>query len=338
MKILYAIQGTGNGHLSRAREIIPYLLPHGEIDLLVSGTQAEVQLPYLVKYKKHGLGYTFGQKGGIDFIDSIKQLRPLTFAKDIFTFPVHDYQLIINDFEPITAWACKIKHKSCVSLSHQAAFFSTKTPRPLRKNYWSERILKYYAPTNQRIGFHFKSYDEFIHTPIIRDDVRRIEPSNQGHITVYLPAYADDLLIQAFHHLSDTRWHIFSKHSKQSYTSKNVWVEPIASNNYLKSLAASDGLLTGGGFESPAEALFLRKKLMVIPMMNQYEQQCNAEALKHMGVTVVKEIDDTFIGRLRSWLTFAHPIHVNYPNQTEQIVNQLVETAGQVHINPQLSF
>jgi UDP:flavonoid glycosyltransferase YjiC (YdhE family) len=30
MKILYAIQGTGNGHVSRAREIIPIPKKYGE--------------------------------------------------------------------------------------------------------------------------------------------------------------------------------------------------------------------------------------------------------------------------------------------------------------------
>ena len=45
MKILYAIQGTGNGHISRARDIIPVLMQMGELDILISGTEAEVELP-----------------------------------------------------------------------------------------------------------------------------------------------------------------------------------------------------------------------------------------------------------------------------------------------------
>ena len=59
MKILFAIQGTGNGHLSRAREVIPHLLNYGELDILISGTQADVSLPYDIKYKLPGVSYTF---------------------------------------------------------------------------------------------------------------------------------------------------------------------------------------------------------------------------------------------------------------------------------------
>ena len=40
MKILYAIQGTGNGHLSRAREFIPALAARTSMDVLISGTNA----------------------------------------------------------------------------------------------------------------------------------------------------------------------------------------------------------------------------------------------------------------------------------------------------------
>ena len=126
MKILLAIQATGNGHLSRAREIIPHLLNYGELDLLISGTQADVTLPYLIKYKKNGAGFTFGKKGGIDIIDTVKKLKPFEFFNDIKKFPVQNYDLIINDFEPITAWACKLKNKPCIALSHQSSYLSNK--------------------------------------------------------------------------------------------------------------------------------------------------------------------------------------------------------------------
>ena len=41
MKILYSVQATGNGHIARAKEILPYLKKYGEVDALISenGTQ-----------------------------------------------------------------------------------------------------------------------------------------------------------------------------------------------------------------------------------------------------------------------------------------------------------
>ena len=37
MKILYGIQGTGNGHISKAETIYPILKQYGEVDVMVSG-------------------------------------------------------------------------------------------------------------------------------------------------------------------------------------------------------------------------------------------------------------------------------------------------------------
>ncbi len=324
MNILYAIQGTGNGHISRAREIIPYLLQYGELDVLISGTQAEVALPYLIKYKKTGVGYTFGKKGGIDLIDSIRHFRPIDFWNDVHSFPVHNYDIIINDFEPVTAWACKLKRKPCISLSHQASFLSAKTPRPAHKDIVAENILRHYAPTSAFIGFHFQTYDSFVHTPVIRSEVRKMEPVNNGHITVYLPAHGDEQLINHFTNIKDVKWEVFSKHSKKAYTISNVEIQPVSSEAFTESLVSSDGLVTAGGFESPAEAIYLRKKVFSIPMFNQYEQLCNAEAMRQMGITVAKEIDHSFEARLQSWLNFATPPKVQYPDLTASIVDDLI--------------
>jgi hypothetical protein len=74
MKILYAIQGTGNGHISRARDIVPILQLKGEVDILISGDIKQLNVPFEVKYRPHGLGFTFGKKGGIDFWQTYKTI------------------------------------------------------------------------------------------------------------------------------------------------------------------------------------------------------------------------------------------------------------------------
>jgi predicted glycosyltransferase len=51
MKVLYAIQGTGNGHIGRAREIVPILMKYADVDVLLSGTQADIRPQFPVRYK-----------------------------------------------------------------------------------------------------------------------------------------------------------------------------------------------------------------------------------------------------------------------------------------------
>jgi uncharacterized protein (TIGR00661 family) len=325
MRILFAIQGTGNGHISRAREIIPVLKEYGELDLLVSGTQADVLLNCPLSYRFHGFSYVFGQKGGVDHWRTYKSMNLPRLWRDIRSLPLQDYDLIINDFEPVTAWACKLQGRPSVALSHQAAFLSKNTPRPKANFHWAEWVLKHYAPTTHQVGFHFESYDNFINTPVIRSEIRNLETKDHGHITVYLPAYHDELLVNHLKKVPEVRWDVFSKHSKRSYSDKNVHVQPINNEKYNLSLANASGLLTGGGFEGPAEALYLGKKVLMMPMKYQYEQLCNAEAAKKMGVPVIYNLDEHFVPAVKAWVSNSSQIPVNFPDRTASIVADLIK-------------
>lgn len=322
MKILYAIQGTGNGHISRAREIVPLLQQYGEVDILVSGTQAEVSLSQPLKYKFHGFSFVFGTKGGVDNWATFKIMDLRRLWRDMHSLPLSQYNLIINDFEPVSAWACRLQKIPSVSLSHQCSFVSPKTPRPKKWNY-AEWLFKYYSPTTYHIGFHFEHYDDFIHTPVIRSEIRALETSNKGHYTVYLPAYDDKTLLK---YLKGTgvEWHIFSKRQKTPYREGNVQICPVNNQEFNNSLASCTGLLTGGGFEGPAEALFMQKKVLMIPMTGQYEQRCNALAASRMGVPVINGIDANFTAHITNWINDDKKVKVNFPDETAQIVQDMV--------------
>jgi uncharacterized protein (TIGR00661 family) len=328
MKILFAIQGTGNGHISRAREIVPLLQKYGEVDLLVSGTEAEVTLAQPLKYKFHGFSFVFGKNGGVDNWATLKLMNIPRLFKDIRSLPLKQYDLIVNDFEPVCAWACKLQKIPAVSLSHQCSFVSPNTPRPSK---WSiaELLLKYYSPTKYHVGFHFERYADFIHTPVIRSEIRNLQTSNLGHYTVYLPAYDDKLLTKELKK-TNKRWQIFSKRQKTHSVDGNVEIFPVNNQDFNTSLASCEGLLTGGGFEGPAEALFLQKKVMMIPMKGQYEQQCNALAASKLGVPVIHEIDERFIYHLNNWINDNKQVPVNFPDETARIVDEMVKKYARV--------
>lgn len=324
MRILYAIQGTGNGHISRAREIVPLLHQYGELDLLISGTQADVSLIENVKYELHGFSFIFGKKGGVNHYETWRSMNLPRFIRDMNKLPLEDYNLIINDFEPVTAWACKIKGLESVGLSHQASFQSRNVPKPKSID-WAQLVLKYYAPATQYVGFHFEKYDHFINTPVIRSQIRNLRVSDDGHYTVYLPAIDDKFLIPMLHQLPEVKWQVFSKHATFDYTSRNVEVHLIDNEKYNASLASCSGLLTGGGFEGPAEALFLGKKLLVVPMKFQYEQQCNAFALKQFGIPVIWGSNKNWLPVLKEWVQSGHAVQVDYPDETAMVIDRLVK-------------
>jgi uncharacterized protein (TIGR00661 family) len=329
LKILFAIQGTGNGHLSRARDVYPELLKYGTVDVLVSGIQVDVSVPFPIKYRYYGMSFIFGKRGGVDIYLTLKKLKLFRLLKDIRECPVNDYDLVINDFEPVSAWACKKRKKRCVALSHQSAVLHPKAPLPKSGDLLGYLTLKYYAPATVAYGFHFKAFGDRMFTPVIRREIRQLQPSDRGHYTVYLPAYDDEKIVAALSQFPEARWEVFSKHNKKPFTAGNISIVKIENRAYIDSLSAATGVLCGAGFEGPAEAMFLGKKVLVIPMQTQYEQQCNAVGAEALGATLVPTLEPKYYPIIKDWLENGKHIKVDFPDITAQIVAQAVtENAG----------
>jgi len=324
LKILYAIQGTGNGHLARATEIVPMLNKLGDTDVLVSGIQGDIQLPFPVKYHFYGLSFIFGKKGGVSLWQTVRRSRPFRLLRDILKLPVNDYDLVICDFEPVTAWACKIRGKKCVGLSHQNAVLHPQAPKPAHHDLMGHFILKYYSPASVKYGFHFKALDEKNFTPVIRPDIRKKNPTNKGHYTVYLPAYSNEEIELILSQFPQYNWEVFSKHSKESYREGSIWFRPVSLNDFSESFVSCAGILCTAGFETPAEAIHMGKKLCVIPMKKQYEQACNAAFVGNMGIRVLTNWHESH-KQLADWLQYDEPLKINYPDETFRILERLVE-------------
>ncbi len=333
MKILYAIQGTGNGHVTRAREIVPLLKKDHDLDIMISGIQADVELPFEVQYRFHGLSFIFGKKGNVDIAETYRKSRLRRLMKDIKSLPVDKYDLVISDFEPVSSWACYFSGKPCISVSHQAAVLNKNAPKSRNFDPIGKAILRSYAPSTSQYGFHFKSYDENIFTPVIRNEVRLKKSLNLGHYTVYLPAYDDARIIKVLSMIEHVEWQVFSKHNKQSLKKGNVWIRPINNDEFIDSMSKSTGVFCGAGFETPAEAMFLKKKLMVIPMKGQYEQQCNAAALEEMGVPVIKSLKKKHLKKIVDWVSNGAVIPVNYPDMTDAILTDIIAIESKARLD-----
>lgn len=324
MKILYAIQGTGNGHLARALEIVPLLKEMGETDILVSGVQADIQIPFEINHKFYGISFIFGKKGGVDLWRTLIKLKPLRFLRDIRSLSVDTYDIVFNDFEPVSAWACKFKRKKCIGLSHQNAVLHPRAPRPENRDWLGQFILKHYSPAQVKYGFHFRALDEKNFTPVIRKSIREANPENKLYYTVYLPAYSDAEIIKILGRFKEITWHVFSKNCKEAYSVNNIHFNPVSVEGFNQSFINCKGILCNAGFETPAEALFMGKKLCVVPMKNQYEQACNAALLADMGIAVSKKNVPLF-QTLTEWLSSDKVVRVDFPNNIKNILHELVK-------------
>lgn len=319
MRILYALQGTGNGHLARAQKILPILEEYGDLDVFVSGSNSQLQLEnYQFKHHK-GLSLFYNQVGKVSYKKILKENSFKSFWKEVNHFPIEQYDLIINDFEPITAHSARKKKKISIGLSHQASLLFDETPKV--KNKTGETILKYYAPTTKQYGFHFEAYNDSIFLPIIRDKIRMLNPKVEDYYLVYLPSFHPSEIIEKLSFIKDSNWKVFSPFMRQISKQFNVEIYPIDERLFIKALENCKGILCGAGFELSAESIYLKKKLFVIPIKGQYEQLCNCVALKRLEVDYSYDLN---IEKLQRWVDSSKIIDIYFPDQTEKIIQNVM--------------
>ena len=330
MKILYSIQATGNGHIARANELLSYFSRHGDVDVFLSGSNSSLPTTLPVKYRSKGLSLFYGNHGGLDYWKICKAFAPVRIINEARQLPVEKYDMVISDFEAITALACKIKNIPFIHFGHQASFISGKTPRPPKKDLAGEWILQHYCTSSNSIGLHFKSYDKNIFSPVLKEAILKAEPVNNGHITVYLSHYSDAIIQKTLARFRHLQFHVFSKFKTRIERTDNIVFMPVSNDAFTKSMITSCGVISGAGFETPAEALFLGKKLMCLPIQGQYEQLCNAAAVKEFGASVIHSIDYSFYECFENWLNCSEQPFLKLNHSTSFIVEKVIEKGLEV--------
>ena len=326
-KILYAFQGTGNGHVARARDLVPRFSRYANVDVLVAGTQSDLDLGFDIKYRFHGLTMVYDSKGAVSYWRSLFKNKPLRFLRDVFRLPVKQYDAVFIDFEAVASYACLLRGIPSLQLSHQAAYWSNKTPRPKRRIWHWEWVIANMSPSKYAVGFHFEPYDSFILPPIIRKDILDLELEDKGHYTIYLPSYSAEEIVAFTAQFPKHCFELFSRVEKE-YVSGNTTVKPVGVQAYLESFRTCKGLICGAGFEAPSEALHCGKKLLISPIKGQYEQASNAVGAERLGVSVFNSLDEEGALIWLHFLTSSKPIKIEFPDYAEELVQRLVNNVN----------
>ena len=185
-------------------------------------------------------------------------------------------------------------------------------------------VLENFVRSTSFLGLHFESYDDQIYNPIIKDEIIEARKIDDGHITVYLPQYTIGYITPFLHAQSKFHFEVFTKEVTEVTHSKNITFFPISGAAFTNSLISCHAIITAGGFETPAEAMYLNKKLLSIPILNHFEQECNAAALNKMGVKVLKKLDQHFAEHFKNWINQDNSVKISLTHSTKDIVEVLM--------------
>ena len=163
MKILYGINATGNGHISRARIIIAELKKRGhDISCIISGRNDD-SLYDIGEFKPFVLkkGFTFSKKDGrIKYLRTFFNIDLIQFVKDIKSID-EQFDLVITDFEPVSAYFSRIKNIPALGIGHQYSFYKN-IPMTVKMRFTRILFPYIYTPIKNVIPSHFSHFNQHI--------------------------------------------------------------------------------------------------------------------------------------------------------------------------------
>lgn len=323
MKILFGIQGTGNGHISRSRIMASHFSRLGvDVEYLFSGRPSE-QLFDMdcfgdFHYRR---GLTFStHKGRVNYLASAWNNKFARFVQDVNQLDLTAYDLVLTDFEPVTAWAARQQSVPVMGIGHQYAFGGN-TPMT-GENVFSKSVMKNFAPAAIGIGLHWHRFNPTILPPIIDTQLTKITTGKET-VMVYLPFEDQYMVTTILRSLGD--YH-FIQYSPELVDSEkdNVSLRATNLDGFRHDLASASRVICNSGFELISECLHMGIPVLAKPVGGQMEQLSNALALRQLGYADVV----SSIGKLsiRSWLDHrAAGVTMKLPDVAGEIVEWIMQ-------------
>lgn len=332
MRVLYGVQATGNGHISRARAMGKYLQQQGvQVDYLFSGRPAD-QLFDMEQFGRYqtrtGLSFVTEQ-GQVNYLKKALQSHPFQLWQDVRQLDCRRYDLVLTDFEPVTALAARRQQVRAVALGHQYAFLHQ---IPMTHDNWISRsVFRHYAPAEQQIGLHWHHFDQPILPPIVDLDAHTPSPE-ADLVLVYLPFEAPEQVLNWLRPLTGFRFRLYGPGLDKAELG-HISTSPPCLADFKQDLHRCTFVLCNAGFELVSEALQLKKRILVKPLLRQMEQESNALALTQLALgSALPQLDSQQIGRwLHSDVLYQQ---VQYPNVAKRLASWIAQGADASSLDP----
>lgn len=330
MRLLYGVQATGNGHIGRARALQQALEPFNvQIDFLFSGRPAaqlfDMQQFGAFQWRK-GLSFV-SHAGRVNHWQSLLQADIRQLWQDIRQLETRRYDLVLTDFEPITAWAARRQGAPLIALGHQ---YALSAPTPLTgMDLLQRNILRFFAPARLSLGLHWHHFDHLqqqgrlVLPPII--DVAHTAAADccDQPVLVYLPFEAASDVLQWLAPFTQYRFRLYGV-GLPTHGLTHVECCSATVPGFKQDLRQASAVISNAGFELISEALQLQKRILVKPLAGQPEQASNALALQQLQLAMAQPaLNSTLINEFLH--DFEPQRQVHYPDVAKAIAHWLVQ-------------
>ena len=307
MKILFLVQGEGRGHMTQAialgqilrragHNIAATMVGRSENRIIPEFFKEQIQTP-VFEFDAPNIVYNDNAKGmnlmqtlvsllvhlsryvrSLNFInESIKEIKP-----DLIISFYETYGGIYNVlYRPKIPMVC---------IAHQYLLMHPKFVFP-QKSKFNQFIINTNSKITswlsaKRLALSFREIDSAnqlkitVVPPLLRKEVLNLRASSGEFFLVYMTHHSLSKQIIDWHlEHPEVNLVCFWDNADASDVfqfDNTLTFHRINSEKYLQMLASCRALVTTAGFESVCEAMYLGKPVMMVPVPNHFEQECNA--------------------------------------------------------------
>jgi uncharacterized protein (TIGR00661 family) len=355
-RILFGVAGEGFGHSSRSELIGRRLMEAGHEVLFAASAKSLAYLGPLFPNRVeevHGLHFVVkdGQVLPIPtLVDNIvKYHKGFLTNRRLFSRKVKQFapDLVVSDFEPFCAWWADRHRVPCVFIDNEHVLTMAKLEDV---HGWRDRV---HAKTVTR-GYHtrakayvimnffsvpLKTRKAVLANPVIRKQVMDLKVQTQSHITVYSTDSRPETkqkYISIFQRFAPQPFYIYGFGIEEEHG--HCCFKKTSTEGFLKDLASGCGVVATAGLSLLSESLFLKKRMYLMPLKGQFEQQVNAVYAQRLGIArCAEELDEKelkmFLGDLDK--DFSNDARILWPDN-EAYFGILDQTLQKIGFQPNL--
>ena len=334
---LFVVQGEGRGHMTQAMALYDLLIAQGhEVACVAVGSTNLCEVPEFFRRKfscpvvaLHSPRFSKDAQGrsihmGRTVWSSLKNLpeyiHSVTVLRRLVSF--HKPDVILNFYDPLVGlYAMSTRNRPrIVSIAHQYVYLHPQFRFP-EGRVLDKLTIKYYtamtaARSDLRLAISLYDLPSLrspalqVVPPILRAEAMLHPVETREHLLVYLvnPGYMKDVMDWHARH-PDVPIHAFTdapivreQHGGRWEVSANLVFHSLNGTLFLDHLASCKALACTAGFETVAEAMYMGKPVLMVPVEGHYEQFCNARDAHRTGAGVYSEAFE--LNKLLNYLPF----------------------------------
>ncbi|MCF2519858.1 glycosyltransferase family protein [Dyadobacter sp. CY351] len=307
MKILFLVQGEGRGHLTQAISMSQILGHAGhKVAAAMVGVSPGRVIPAFFEEQVAAPVFHFSapnivynsQAEGINLKATVYNLLKNHSAYLAGLRLIHNTiqdvkpDLIISFYETFSGMY-NVLYRSkipMVCVAHQYLLLHPKFIFP-KNSKVNQLIINFNSKLTswlavKRLALSFREIESrndlkiTVVPPLLRKEVVQMQTIKENFFLVYMTHHSLSKQIIQWH-LShpEVKLHCFwdnAEVSDEFVYDETLTFHRINSKKYLQMLASCTALVTTAGFESVCEAMYLGKPVMMVPVPNHFEQECNA--------------------------------------------------------------